>query len=95
MNNILDGRLQHYSLFNPIALSMAKTPQSFGHSECNRIITDFSYWRLCPSGTKELIHFSGPGGQGTQVNNNDNLVVQNMIFHFFSFLHVGPQLVLN
>ena len=23
-------------MFNPIALRMAKTPQSFGHSECNR-----------------------------------------------------------
>ena len=24
-------------VFNPIALRMAKTPQSFGHSECNRV----------------------------------------------------------
>ena len=24
-------------LINPIALRMAKTPQSFGHSECNRV----------------------------------------------------------
>ena len=26
-----------FTHFNPIALRMAKTPYSFGHSECNRI----------------------------------------------------------
>ena len=28
------------TIFNPIALKMAKTPLSFGHSECNRIKRD-------------------------------------------------------
>ena len=27
----------HPPVFNPIALRMAKTPLSFGHSECNRV----------------------------------------------------------
>ena len=27
------------SLFNPVALRMAKTPKSFGHSECKRVNT--------------------------------------------------------
>ena len=26
-----------FPFINPVALSMAKTPQSFGHSECNRV----------------------------------------------------------
>ena len=27
----------HSNFFNPIALRTAKTPQSVGHSECNRV----------------------------------------------------------
>ena len=33
-----DERLSAMELFNPIALRTAKTPQSFGRSECNRVI---------------------------------------------------------
>ena len=29
--------LDPYLPFNPFALRMAKTPQSFGHSKCNRV----------------------------------------------------------
>ena len=38
----LDTLIMSYKIrnfFNPIALKRAKTPQSFGHSECNRVNT--------------------------------------------------------
>ena len=34
--------LDPYLPFNPFALRMAKTPQSFGHSKCNRVFNPFA-----------------------------------------------------
>ena len=36
LKSICAHKTQH-SLLNPVALRMAKTPQSFSHSECRRV----------------------------------------------------------
>ena len=36
-NKLFDSFIKHSFPFNPFALRMAKTPLSFGHSECNRV----------------------------------------------------------
>ena len=45
LTHTVEGQITKYSFMitvvNPIALRTAKTPQSFGRSECNRVIDYF------------------------------------------------------
>ena len=76
------------SAFNPIALRMAKTPQSFGHSECNRV-NPLSYWGFC-SYCSSLIRVYNICSstkislwQSTNLHLYEMIVVNQMIFFFW------------